>query len=102
MTAALTGLLAAGTCAVAQSQTQQGSQAMQSDSNSDNTGNKNETMKQCMARQKATNSGLTHMQMQTTCRNEMKVNKSHKEGNDLATGPQAGTHTSPQDNPPHP
>jgi hypothetical protein len=47
-------------------------------------------MKQCMARQKATNSGLTHLQMQTTCKNEMKSNKTHKEGNDLATGTQAG------------
>ena len=94
MTAALAGLVAAGTCAVAQDQqgdqTQQSSQTVKSDDSSDNTRNKNETMKECMARQKATNSGLTHMQMQTTCKNEAKVNKTRKDGNDLATGPQAG------------
>ncbi len=100
MTAALGGLVAAGNCAVAQTQqdeqTQQSSQTMKSENSSDNTGNKNETMRQCMSRQKATNSGLTHMQMQTTCKNEMKVNKTRKEGNDLATGPQAGN-KQPQD-----
>ena len=100
MTAALGGLVAGGTCAVAQTQqeeqTQQSSQTMKSENSSDNTDNKNETMKQCMSRQKATNSGLTHMQMQTTCKNEMKANKTRKEGNDLATGPQAGD-KQPQD-----
>jgi|HubBroStandDraft_6_1064221.scaffolds.fasta_scaffold1185512_1 hypothetical protein len=86
--AILTGVIAAGTC-VAQDQAQQGTQTT-SDNSSDNGGAKNETMKQCMARQKATNSGLTQLQMQTTCKNEMKSNKTHKEGNDLATGTQAG------------
>jgi hypothetical protein len=88
ITAVLAGLIAAGTC-VAQDQAQQGTQTS-ADSNSDNAGAKNETMKQCMARQKASNSGLTQLQMQTTCKNEMKSNKTHKEGNDLATGTQAG------------
>ena len=74
MSAALTGLIAAGTCAVAQDQTQQSSQAMQSDNDGNNSGNKAETMKQCMARQRATNSGLTNEAMKTTCRNEMKTN----------------------------
>ncbi len=99
MSAALTGLIAAGTCAVAQDQTQQSSQAMQSDNGSNNSGNKAETMKQCMARQRATNSGLTNEAMKTTCRNEMKTNKLHKEGNDLSSGPQAGSKSSPQDQP---
>lgn len=88
MIAVFTTLVATGTYAVAQDQTQQGSQT--SNSSSDYSGNKNETMEQCMARQKATNSGLTHMQMQTTCRNEINANKTRKEGNDLATGPQGG------------
>lgn len=80
MTTALAGLFAVGTCAVAQDQTHQGDQTQQT----------SQTMKECMSRQKATNSGLTHMQMQTTCKNEMKGNKTRKEGNDLATGSQAG------------
>lgn len=94
--AALAGMVAVGSYAVAQAPAPQGSQTMQSDTHSNDTGNKPETMKQCMARQKATNSGLTHNAMETTCKNEMKVNKAHKEGNDLATGPQAGSKP-PQD-----
>ncbi len=99
MSVALTGLFAAGTCAIAQAQAPQGSQTMQSDNDSNNSGNKAETMKQCMARQRATNSGLTNEAMKTTCRNEMKVNKLHKDGNDLSSGPQAGSKSSPQDQP---
>lgn len=89
ITAALAALVSAGPCAVAQ--TQPGSQPTQTDTNADSAGNKNdEAMKQCMARQKATNSGLTDMQMKTTCKNELKGDKTRKEGNDLATGPQSG------------
>jgi hypothetical protein len=90
MTATLAGLISAGTCGVAVGQAQQGSQAPQANNNSDADGGKKETLKQCMARQKATNSGLTNVQMQTTCNNEMKGNKIRTDGNDLATGPQAG------------
>jgi hypothetical protein len=89
MTATLAGLIAAGTCAVAQDQPPQGSQPTQSDNNSDT---QNKSMKQCMARQKATNSGLTNLQMRTTCKNEMKSDKTRKDGNDLATGTQSGDH----------
>jgi hypothetical protein len=45
-------------------------------------------MKDCMARQKATNSSMTQVAMETVCRNEAKNHKD-KDGNDLATGPQA-------------
>jgi hypothetical protein len=47
-------------------------------------------MKECMARQKATNSSMTQAAMETVCRNEAKGNKDKdKDGNDLATAPQA-------------
>jgi hypothetical protein len=45
-------------------------------------------MKDCMARQKATNSSMTQAAMETVCKNEAKNHKD-KDGNDLATGPQA-------------
>lgn len=85
------GLIAAGagTVAVAQDQSQQGTQAAQASSSNAAT-NKSEAMKDCMARQKANNTGLTHLQMKTTCRNEVKAQKTHTQGNDLATGPQSG------------
>jgi hypothetical protein len=54
-------------------------------------------MKQCMARQKATNSALTHSAMQTTCRNEMKQQKLQQQGQDLGTGTQNGSQTPPKD-----
>jgi hypothetical protein len=54
-------------------------------------------MKQCMARQKATNSGLTHSAMQTTCRNEMKQQKLQQQGQDLGTGTQNGSQPPPKD-----
>lgn len=87
--AAFAGLVMTGTSAIAQQdQSQQGSQTAQSDSNY--SGGKSQAMKDCMARQKATNSGLTNLQMHTTCKNELKADKTHKDGNDLATGSQAG------------
>jgi hypothetical protein len=52
------------------------------------TMDKSQAMKDCMAKQKATNSGLTHEAMKTTCKNEISGKKT-KDGNDLATGPQA-------------
>jgi hypothetical protein len=52
------------------------------------TMDKSQAMKDCMAKQKATNSGLTHEQMKTTCKNEVSGKKT-QDGNDLATGPQA-------------
>lgn len=51
---------------------------------------KNETMKECMARQKASNaSSMSATAMHTVCKNEMKVNKERSQGQDLATGTQA-------------
>ena len=46
-----------------------------------------QTIKECMAKQKATNSRMTQQAMETVCKNEAKKNKT-KDGNDLATGPQ--------------
>jgi hypothetical protein len=45
-------------------------------------------MKDCMARQKATNSSMTQAAMETVCKNDAENHKD-KDGNDLATGPQA-------------
>jgi hypothetical protein len=45
-------------------------------------------MKECMDRQKASNSSLTQAAMETVCKNEAKGHKD-KDGNDLATAPQA-------------
>jgi hypothetical protein len=47
-----------------------------------------QTMEECMARQKATNSSLTQAAMETVCKNEVGGQK-NKDGNDLATAPQA-------------
>jgi hypothetical protein len=62
-----------------------------SDTSSQTTMDKSQAMKDCMAKQKATNSGLTHEQMKTTCKNEVSGKKT-QDGNDLATGPQAQPH----------
>jgi len=53
-------------------------------------------MKRCMARQKSTNSSMTHEAMQTTCKNEMKQQKLQQQGQDLATGTQNGNGTQAQ------
>jgi hypothetical protein len=92
-TAALVGLIVVGTCG-AQGQAPQNTQTPASDSSADNA--KSDAMKQCMARQKASNSGLTQLQMQTTCKNEIQADKNHKSGNDLATGTQSGDKPPPQ------
>ena len=84
ISAAMAGVIVSGSCAFAADQTQP---ATQSGQYSSDAGSKDKSMEQCMARQKATNSGLTTAQMQTTCQNEAKTRKN---GNDLATGPQAG------------
>jgi hypothetical protein len=95
ISAAFTGLMAVGSYAFAQSDPSQSAQSTPSsaDSGYSNSGssNKPETMKQCMARQKSTNSGLTQDAMQTTCKNEMKQQKLHQQGQDLATGTQNGS-----------
>lgn len=95
MSAAFTGLVAVGSYALAQSDQPQSGQSAQasSDSGYSNSGSssKPETMKQCMARQKSTNSGMTHEAMQTTCKNEMKQQKLQSQGQDLATGTQNGS-----------
>jgi len=54
-------------------------------------------MKQCMARQKATNSGLTQEAMHTTCKNEMKQQKMQQQGQDLAPGTQNSSQAQPKD-----
>jgi hypothetical protein len=102
MSAAFTGLIAVGSYAVAQSDPPQSAQPAQStaggtDYSNSGSSNKAETMKQCMARQKATNSGLTHEAMQTTCKNEMRQQKLQQQGQDLGTGTQNGSQTQPKD-----
>jgi hypothetical protein len=102
MSAAFTGLVAIGSYAVAQSDQPPSGQSAQStaggtDYSNSGSSNKPETMKQCMARQKATNSGLTHEAMQTTCKNEMKQQKLQQQGQDLGTGTQNGSQTPPKD-----
>jgi hypothetical protein len=63
------------------------SQAIGDDSTATST-QKEQRMKDCMARQKATNSSMTQAAMETVCKNEAK-NHPDKDGNDLATAPQA-------------
>ena len=63
-----------------------GSQAIADDSPSTSQ-SKDQMMKECMAKQKATNSSMTQEAMETVCKNQ--IEKKQKEGNDLATGPQA-------------
>jgi hypothetical protein len=50
-----------------------------------NSADKTQTMKECMERQKAANSSMTHAAMETVCKNEAKGSGT-KDGNDLATG----------------
>jgi hypothetical protein len=45
-------------------------------------------MKDCMAKQKAANAGMTQEAMKTVCKNEAKGSQT-KDGNDLATAPQS-------------
>lgn len=63
-----------------------GSQAISADSPSP-APSKDQMMKDCMAKQKATNSSMTQSAMETVCKNQ--IEKQQKDGNDLATGPQA-------------
>ena len=51
---------------------------------------KEQRMKDCMAKQKATNSGMTQAAMETVCTNEAK-GQNDKDGNNLATAPKAPT-----------
>jgi hypothetical protein len=102
MSAAFTGLIAVGSYAVAQSDQPQSGQSAQStpegpDHSNSGSSNKPETMKQCMARQKSTNTSMTHEAMQTTCKNEMKPQKMQQQGQDLATGTQNGSQAQPED-----
>jgi Ni/Co efflux regulator RcnB len=78
-------VLASAAGGVCSAQEAQQSTQQQSSESRANSGTGAESMQQCMARQKATNSGLTQLQMQTTCKNQIKTNKTHREGNDLAT-----------------
>jgi|HubBroStandDraft_4_1064222.scaffolds.fasta_scaffold2198249_1 hypothetical protein len=57
------------------------------DDSPNTSANKDQQMKDCMAKQKATNSGMTQTAMETVCKNQ--IEKQQKDGNDLATGPQA-------------
>lgn len=86
MSAVFTSLVAVGSYAVAQSDTR--SAAAGTDYSNSGSSNKPETLKQCMARQKSTNSSMTQEAMQTTCKNEMKQQKLQQQGQDLATGTQ--------------
>jgi hypothetical protein len=93
MSAAFAGMIAVGSYAAAQSdpaQTPQ-SQSTGSDYSNSGSGGKPETMKQCMARQKSTNSGMTQEAMKTTCKNEMKQQKLQQKGQDLGSGTQSGS-----------
>jgi hypothetical protein len=63
-----------------------GTQAISQDSPA-TSANKEQMMKDCMAKQKATNSSMTQEAMETVCKNQ--IEKKQKDGNDLATGPQA-------------
>jgi hypothetical protein len=86
----LTGIIGVSSYAIADD----ASSSMSSSTN--NSTNKTQMMKDCMAKQKAANSGMTHEAMKTTCKNQV-YNKTQN-GNDLATGPQAGTpQTKPQE-----
>ena len=49
---------------------------------------KHQMMKDCMAKQKAANTGMTQEAMKTVCKNEAKGSQT-KDGNDLATAPQS-------------
>jgi pentapeptide MXKDX repeat protein len=63
-----------------------GGQALASDPPSKDS-HSDQAMKDCMAKQKATNSSMTQEAMETVCMNEAK--HKDKDGNDLATGTQA-------------
>jgi hypothetical protein len=54
----------------------------------DSSTQKSQQMKDCMAKQKAANSGMTQEAMKTVCKNEAKGSQT-KDGNDLATAPQS-------------
>ena len=60
-----------------------GAQAF-ADNKPSTAGNANQAMKDCIAKQKATNSSMTQAAMETVCKNEAKKHKD-KDGNDLAT-----------------
>jgi hypothetical protein len=97
MSAAFTGLMAVGSYAIGQDQAPSGQPAAGGTEYSNSgSSNKPETMKQCMARQKSTNSSLTQEAMQTTCKNEMKQQKLQQQGQDLATGTQNDSQTPPK------
>jgi hypothetical protein len=70
-----------------------GAQAIADDSPSTPTSMTQSQKKQmwndCMAKQKAENAGLSQAAMETACKNEMKKDKLQKDGNNLATAPQA-------------
>jgi hypothetical protein len=70
-----------------------GAQAIADDSPSTPTSMTQSQKKQrwndCMAKQKADNATLTQAAMETACKNEMKKDKLQKDGNNLATAPQA-------------
>jgi hypothetical protein len=79
-TICMTGLLAVGAQAFAD----------------DSSMTQNQSFKDCMEKQKATNSSMTQTAMETVCKNEAKRNKS-KSGNNLASGTQDTNDTGKQD-----
>jgi hypothetical protein len=76
----MTGFILAGLAAV-------GGQAIADDSPTPTQSQSHTDMKDCMDKQKATNSSMTQEAMETVCKNEAKRHKD-KNGNDLATAPQ--------------
>ena len=68
-------------------------QAVANDGNKtpNNSADKLQMMKDCMARQKAMNAGMTQAAMETVCKNEAKGGV--KDANDLATGTKPNTDT---------
>jgi hypothetical protein len=88
-TLCLAGLLAIGAQVL-------GNEASTSSSVSTTATNKQQAMHDCMAKQKANNTGMTENAMQTVCRNQLHKNRQQKSGNDLASGPTAETTANPR------
>jgi hypothetical protein len=65
-------------------------QVLANNANMSPTSGKTHTMKDCMAKQKSMNAGMTQAAMETVCKNETKGNGA-KDGNDLATGTKQNT-----------
>ena len=87
---AVVGLAAASGSAFAQSANGQMSPSGQSDT-SGSMSSKSETLTQCIARQKENNSSMTHAQAKSTCKSQMKTDKTHPGNSDSMTESHSGT-----------